>query len=149
MAIDRFDGKYAFLSNFFDSEIVDDDNIHYPTVEHYFQAMKTTDKAERFDIAVQPTPGKAKRKGRHVVLRSDWEKIKDSVMLEGLRQKFSKEPFRTLLLDTGDSLLEEGNTWHDNYWGICYCVNCQDVMGKNHLGKLLMQVRDEIKKGEL
>lgn len=140
-----FDGEFAFLSNFHTSPIADEDGIIYPTVEHYFQAMKTLDKTQRFNIAIQPTPGKAKRLGRQVELRKDWEQVKEQVMYEALTKKFSDPILRELLLNTGDAWLEEGNTWHDNYWGICQCIKCQDTMGKNKLGKLLMQLREEIR----
>lgn len=139
--IGTFDGEYAFLSNFYPSPITDEDYITYPTVEHYFQAMKTLDKDERFNIAIQVTPGKAKRLGRKLDLRSDWEFIKDSIMEEALRIKFSNPELRKALLNTRDEYLEEGNTWGDQYWGVCNGV------GKNRLGKLLMKIRQEIKEG--
>lgn len=139
--IGTFDGEYAFLSNFYPSFITDEDYITYPTVEHYFQAMKTLDKGVRFYIAIQATPGKAKRLGRRLDLRPDWEFIKDSIMEEALRIKFSNPKLRKALLDTGDEYLEEGNTWGDQYWGVCNGV------GKNKLGKLLMKIRQEIKEG--
>lgn len=140
--IGNFDGKYAFLSNFYPSSVTDEDDITYPTVEHYFQAMKTLDKAQRFNMAIQSTPGKAKRLGRKCNLRPDWESIKDSIMEDALRKKFSDPILKKALLDTGDEYLEEGNTWGDQYWGVC------NGTGKNKLGKLLMKLREEIKKGE-
>ena len=139
--IGSFDGEYAFLSNFYPSFITDEDYITYPTVEHYFQAMKTLDKGERFNVAIQATPGKAKRLGRRLDLRPDWEFIKDSIMEKALRIKFSNPELRKALLNTGDEYLEEGNTWGDQYWGVCNGV------GKNTLGKLLMKIRQEIKEG--
>lgn len=139
-----FDGEFAFLSNFHPSPISDEDGIVYPTVEHYFQAMKTLDKSQRFNIAIQPTPGKAKRKGRQAQLRSDWEQVKEQIMYEALTKKFSDPLLRKLLLDTGDEYLEEGNHWCDNEWGVCSCLKCQDTVGKNKLGKLLMRVRIEL-----
>ena len=139
--IGTFDGEYAFLSNFYPSFITDEDYITYPTVEHYFQAMKTLDTGVRFYIAIQATPGQAKRLGRRLDLRPDWEFIKDSIMEEALRMKFSNPKLRKALLNTGDEYLEEGNTWGDQYWGVCNGV------GKNKLGKLLMKIRQEIKEG--
>lgn len=140
--IGNFDEKYAFLSNFYPSSVTDEDDITYPTVEHYFQAMKTLDKAQRFNMAIQSTPGKAKRLGRKCNLRPDWESIKDSIMEDALRKKFSDPILKKALLDTGDEYLEEGNTWGDQYWGV------YNGIGKNKLGKLLMKLREEIKKGE-
>lgn len=143
----RFENEFEFLSNFSKSEIVLD-GIIYPTVEHFFQAMKTEDPIQRAEIAAAPTPGKAKRLGRHVQLRSDWEEVKDQCMLDALRLKFADEDLSHKLQETGDKWLEEGNDWHDNYWGVCHCIKCQDIMGKNHLGKLLMKVREEMGHGE-
>lgn len=69
-------------------------------------------------------------------------------MLDALRLKFANEDLGYKLQETGDKWLEEGNDWHDNYWGVCHCIKCQDIMGKNHLGKLLMKVRKEMGHGE-
>lgn len=96
------------------------------------------------EIANAPTPGQAKRLGRKVKIRPDWEYVKKDIMLEGLRKKFAIPELRQKLLDTGDAYLEEGNTWHDNYWGVCHCIECQDVLAKNNLGLLLMKIREEI-----
>lgn len=59
-------------------------------------------------------------------------------MLDALRKKFSDDKLRSMLLATGEEYLVEGNTWGDKYWGVCGGI------GLNHLGKLLMQVRDEL-----
>ena len=140
--IKNFEGEYAFLSNFYFSPMIID-NVVYTTNEHYFQAMKSLNPKERQAIALAPTPGKAKRLGRKVSLRKDWEDIKEEVMLTGLRHKFSNPELRKKLLATGNEELIEGTTWHDNYWGICDCEACGG-QGKNRLGKLLMQVREEL-----
>lgn len=143
--IDRFEGEYAFLSNFYPSEITDVNGITYPTVEHYFQAMKSPYIEKRREIAAAATPGKAKRMGRQTLLREDWEFIKVRVMREALWKKFTVHPdLKTKLLATGEEELVEGNSWHDNTWGDCYCPRCQHIQGKNELGKLLMQIRKTI-----
>ena len=139
MKIDSFNGEYEFLSNFFSSPI-EMNGIMFPTVEHYFQAMKTLDTEKRKEIAAAPTPGKAKYMGRHVNLRQDWNEVKIDVMRQGLEKKFSKPRLRRMLLETGDTHLEEGNWWHDTFWGTC------EGEGENHLGKLLMEIREEIRK---
>lgn len=74
-----------------------------------------------------------------------WDSIKHIVMYNLLSQKFSKEPFKSLLLSTGDEEICEGNYWHDNFWGNCSCSKCSCIEGKNVLGKLLMQVRKELR----
>lgn len=135
--INSFEGKYAFLSNFYDSPIVED-RITYPTNEHYFQAMKTMDSKQRQEIAACDTPGKAKKLGRKVFLRPDWEEVKLGVMETGLRMKFSDPDLANKLIATGNEELIEGNWWGDTYWGVC-----NDV-GENHLGKLLMKIRSEL-----
>ena len=63
-----------------------------------------------------------------------------------LKQKFSNTEFRNFLLSTGDLYIEEGNYWHDNFWGNCYCKKCIEIEGINKLGKLVMEIRDELKK---
>ena len=142
--IDCFDGEFAFLSNFYPSMITVD-GIVFPTVEHLFQAAKTVSLVEREKIAAAATPGQAKRLGRNGILCDNWEEIKDDVMLNALRLKFAILPLREKLLATGDEELIEGNTWHDNIWGNCSCDRCKKIEGQNKLGKLLMQVREEIK----
>lgn len=139
----RFENEFEFLSNFSKSEIILD-GIIYPTVEHFFQAMKTKDPIQRAEIAAAPTPGKAKRLGRHVQLRSDWEEVKVDVMCQGLHLKFQDPKLRTMLLATGDKELVEGNTWHDRTWGRCICEKCGG-QGENLLGQLLMELREEIR----
>jgi ribA/ribD-fused uncharacterized protein len=131
------------LSNFFSSPITYE-GITYPTNEHFFQAMKTLDIEERKKIAAAETPGKAKRMGRTIKLRPDWEKIKIDVMQEGLRLKFSHPDLAQKLIETGDEELIEGNWWHDNTWGSCYCAECIRKPGRNLLGMLLMELRKEI-----
>lgn len=142
--IDCFDGKFAFLSNFYPSPMTVD-GIIFPTVEHLFQAAKTVSLVEREKIAAATTPGQAKRLGRNVILCDNWEEIKDDVMLNALRLKFAILPLREKLLATGNEELVEGNTWHDNIWGNCSCDRCKKIEGQNKLGKLLMQVREEIR----
>ena len=115
-----------------------------PTVEHYFQAAKADSIYDYIAIATAKTPGQAKRAGRKAVLRHDWEDVKMNIMREALRKKFSDPELKAKLLATGDQILEEGNTWHDNFWGVCHCVKCQDTMAHNHLGKLLMELRSEL-----
>lgn len=136
--IDFFDGEYAFLSNFYDSEIYHD-GIKYPTVEHAFQAAKTMNLNERIKIAEMKTPGQAKRAGRRVALRSDWEKVKFQVMKELVLQKFINPELREKLIKTDGNELIEGNTWNDTCWGVCKGV------GENNLGKILMEVRELLK----
>lgn len=139
--INCFDGQYAFLSNFYPVEVRLDGEV-YATVEHAYQAAKTIRKAERYMIQYAPTPGKAKRLGRKVTLREDWEQVKIHVMLHLLRQKFSVQEFKLALLATQDATLIEGNNHGDTFWGQV------DGQGSNQLGLLLMHVRTEIQEGK-
>jgi len=110
----------------------------YPTVEHAFQAAKTADVAERARIRDLGTPDAAKRAGRKVALRRDWERVKLGIMESLLRTKFSEPGLMAQLLETGERELVEGNTWNDRFWGVCRGA------GANHLGRLLMKVRSEL-----
>lgn len=124
-------GDNSFLSNFY---------MHGGwSVEHHYQAAKTLNPYLAAKILAAPTPNIAKKLGRVATLREDWEDVKDSVMLTLLRMKFSIREFGDKLLATGDAELIEGNWWGDRYWGK---VNGE---GMNMLGRMLMQVRDELK----
>jgi ribA/ribD-fused uncharacterized protein len=139
--IDRFSGpRHAFLSNFH-LTCVEFEGINYPSLEHAFQAAKTESLEERIWILQSASPGIAKHRGRRVTLREDWEQVKLEVMLNLLRQKFGpKNPgLQRRLLETLPAKLVEGNTWGDTFWGVSAGV------GKNWLGVLLMQVREEIR----
>lgn len=134
-----FRGKYEFLSNFYHDCYIEADGHVYASSERYFQSMKNDSQIYKSAIAGARCEADAKHLGKNVPLRADWDDVKDQVMLDGLRLKFSDPVLRQKLLDTGDAYLEEGNTWGDKYWGTV------KGEGKNMLGKLLMQVRDEIR----
>lgn len=141
--IDRFDGEYFFLSNFYYADVVLD-GVEYPTIEHAFQAAKTLDPEERQKLLESGSPGAAKRLGREVKMREDWDSIKFGIMEDLIRQKFTRYPdLRQLLLDTGDAEIIEGNTWGDRLWGMTL-DNSGQYVGQNHLGKFLMKVRAEL-----
>ena len=135
--IGSFRREYRFLSNFYPTEI-ELDNKFYRTVEHAYQASKTTLEQQRVMISLANTPGEAKKLGRHLYLRPNWEGIKLNIMLDLLRQKFSIPDFKEKLLATKDATLIEGNDWGDRFWGV------YKGEGENNLGKLLMKIRREI-----
>jgi ribA/ribD-fused uncharacterized protein len=114
--IPSFRGPWLLLSNFYPVDVVYE-GITYPSVEHAFVAAKTTDEIARRQVLCYKYPGDAKRYGRSLVLRDDWDTYRVTVMRDLLTQKFSQEPFRTRLLETGLETLEEGNTWGDTFWG--------------------------------
>lgn len=145
--IGEFKGRYYFLSNFYNSDVTYN-GITYRNNEAAFQAQKTVDENLRILFSGY-NPSEAKAAGRRTTLRSDWEVVKEQIMYEICKAKFEQNPdLKKKLLDTGDELLEEGNTWHDNEWGVCKCIECQDIRGKNKLGKILMRVRTEIRNNE-
>ena len=138
--ISSFMGEHAFLSNFHPAPV-----FGFPTTEHYYQAAKSLDPKHHTAIMATPYPGRTKRLGRKVKLRPYWEKIKFKVMEKALREKFKIPEMKEALLATGDAELLEGNTWHDNDFGNCWCPRCRKIPGKNMLGKLLMKIREELK----
>ena len=147
--ITKFRGQYAFLSNFYTIKKttvrgrngIEYEGLWYPSVEHAYQAAKTLNKSVRRIVASANTPVVAKRMGKCLVLRPDWEEAKLGIMELLLRQKFSKPNLSEALLSTGDAELIEGNWWHDEYWGVC------NGKGENHLGRLLMKLRKELQDG--
>lgn len=139
-SINSFSGSHAFLSNF-ESAPIFYDGLYYPTVEHAYQAAKTLNMTERKETFTgECTPKQAKRRGRQVILRSDWENVKVPIMYELLLLKFTTYPeLAQKLLQTYPAVLIEGNYWKDTFWGVC------DGVGANMLGKLLMKVRDTLR----
>lgn len=136
--IKEFRGKYYFLSNFYEAPITYE-GITYQNNEAAFQSAKVLDMSVREKFSILD-PSSAKRKGRHVQLRHDWEKVKFDIMYEICKAKFSQNAeLKDKLLATGDEYLEEGNTWGDRIWG---AVNGK---GQNNLGKILMRVREELR----
>jgi ribA/ribD-fused uncharacterized protein len=147
--INSFTGRWRFLSNFYPVTI-EHQGIKYPSVEHYYVAMKIKNDQQidgryityidcREMIAKMPDPSKVKQFGKILKLRKDWDDVKLDVMLWGIREKFKNEDLRQLLAETGDEELVEGNWWGDKFWGV------SNGEGENHLGKILMKVREELR----
>jgi ribA/ribD-fused uncharacterized protein len=133
-----FHKEYDFLSNFY---ICKDGT----TVEHRYQAAKSTYPYEYDMIIKAETAGRAKRLGQQIVIRKDWKSIKYDVMKSLVFYKFLSDP------ELGEKLCKikediiEHNTWHDNEWGDCTCEACTEIEGRNWLGEILMEVRTIIK----
>ena len=132
-----FKDDLYFLNTMAKSDITVN-NITYPTLEHAFQAMKTTDPEIQAHIASIESPVDAKRFGRDLDARPDWTTIRLDVMRRLLEIKFGKSTMKRLLLKTGDVPLVNTNTYGDTFWG----VNDQTEQGQNWLGRLLEEVRD-------
>ena len=139
--ITLFKDDNGFLSNFYPVEI-ELDGIVYPSVEHAFQSFKTHDPEMKEKIKAAPKAWQAKRIGRNLKLSMSvpaWNTLRVAIMYKLVKQKFSKEPFRSKLLATGNAELIEGNWWGDTFWGVSM------GKGENHLGKILMLVREELR----
>ena len=129
-----FRGTYDFLSNFYPCDITYE-GLTYQSVEAAFQAQKTLSQSAQIEFT-QLDPAQAKKKGKSVELRKDWENIKVQVMETLVWIKFSQNPqLREKLLATGDAILQEGNNWGDRFWG-----TDDDGNGENHLGHILMEI---------
>ena len=139
-SITDFRGEYFFLSNFYKTPVTYD-GLTYLNSEAAFQAQKCLTLAgkQRF---TDLEPSAAKSLGKRVYLRSDWEQVKVQLMYEVVLAKFKQNStLAERLIATGDAHLEEGNNWGDKTWGTVNGV------GENHLGKILMRIRDELKNG--
>lgn len=143
-----FKNEYRWASNFGPARLTIH-SVEYPTAEHAYQAQKILDREARLRIAALESPGEAKRYGRHVELRPDWEHVKKIIMLQVVLAKFAQnEDLGRLLTATEDAMLIEANSWHDNFWGSCLCRRCGNGdlnYGLNYLGRILMMVRDIVR----
>jgi ribA/ribD-fused uncharacterized protein len=133
---------FGCFSNFSRHQLTLKDQV-WPTSEHYFQAQKFA--GTKFETAVRKcdSPKEAADMGRDraLPLRADWETVKDDIMREAVYAKFSQNTeIKTILLSTGDAELIE-HTKNDSYW-----ADGGDGSGKNMLGKILMEVRAQLKK---
>ncbi len=133
--------QFGCFSNFYPGPYEIDGKM-WPTTEHYFAAMKTMDESQQEDIRKADTPLDAKRMGRVVTLRPDWDDVKFDVMLDALRAKFGNDAhLRGILLSTEDALIYEDSPY-DKVWGTGEKGGVGT--GLNLLGKALMQIRTEL-----
>jgi len=136
----EFRRGYQWLKNFWPSPVLFEGHA-YPTVEHAYQAAKTVNEEQRARVRGARLPSIARAYGQKVHMRPNWADLKIPTMLDLLRQKFSRKPLRDYLLLTGGVKIEEGNWWGDRFWGVCPAGSGS---GENNLGKLIMQVREEL-----
>lgn len=133
-----FFGAYRFLSNFEVAPVMYE-GIGYPSSENAYQAAKSLDPEVR-KMFLNITPSESKKLGRKIEVREDWERVKYGIMMEIVTDKFMRNPYLAeMLLETGDRYLEETNHWKDVCWGVC------EGVGTNWLGKILMDVRNQLK----
>jgi len=142
--------EYEFLRNDFSAE-VQFNGITFPTVEHAFQAAKSQDLNAKLKFTEEfLTPREAKEMGRTLDLRPDWDEVRDVIMMILVRVKFfDNEDLGTKLLETGTANLVMGFSTpskYDAYWGalITECDSNPIVDGDNRLGRILMDVRQEL-----
>lgn len=138
--IERFHGRFFFLSNFFPVEVGLDAET-YASVEHAYQAAKTLDPFSRARIRQASTAALAKKMGSGLKLRKDWHDVRIDVMRALLVEKFAYSDLARMLAETGDAPLIEGNHWGDAFWGVFY-PSAGEPFGENHLGRLLMEIRE-------
>ena len=134
-------GIFGCFSNFSRHPITLDGH-EWPTTEHYFQAKKFEGTSHEDELRKASSAMEVARKGRerNRPLRSDWEQVKDDIMRKAVRAKFTQHlDLRETLLSTGDAVLVE-HTVNDSYWG-----DGGDGSGKNMLGKILVEIREELK----
>lgn len=155
----EFRNEFFFLSNFFPCVIENIDGVKFPTVENAYQWCKEVDPSREFTpvdrgttvynwtkYMTEASPFQAKRVGRRANMKPNWDSIRVEVMRRLLKQKFQVgTELAKRLRATRNMKLEEGNWWHDNFWGICMCNRCR-FRGQNMLGKLLMERREELRK---
>ena len=138
--ISVFRHEFFFLSNFYPCAVTID-GITYSSSEAAFQAQKVTDEKVKHQF-IGVTPKQAKYFGKRVPLRDDWENVKLGIMYNVVKCKFLQNSYlRDMLLDTGERNLVEMNNWNDTFWG----VSSKTGKGENHLGKILMKIREELK----
>lgn len=148
--IGPFRDEYRWLSNFWFAEITI--GAHTPwndpliyvfkskTNEHAYQALKAQHKSDFLWICAKDMPGQAKRGGKEITLRADWDEVKLDIMYDINRAKYTQHrDLRAKLINTGEEELVEVNSWFDTFWGVC------NGKGENHLGKILMRIREELK----
>ena len=139
-----FFGLFRFLSNFFPAKVHYED-LDYPSVENAYQAAKwPSNKRQEFTMV---SAARAKMLGKKAPQfdAKEWNAKKFQIMATLVLQKFiMNQPLKEMLLATEDAYLEEMNSWNDTYWG-----TNEDCEGQNNLGKILMCVREIIRKNEL
>lgn len=138
----------TFIKNWFSNMLPLDEpliyqGIKYHTVENFYQAMKLPkDAIDKRRYIASLDPYGAKREGRKLQIRSDWEEIKLEVMEYALRFKFAPgTSWHSKLMATGKDDIIENNNWGDEFWGI----SVKTGKGRNHMGKILMKLREEFK----
>lgn len=136
--ITEFQDEFRWLSNFFPVQI-EYEGLTYPSVENAYQAGKLINKKDR-EMFINISPCKAKRLWRNYKTHNLTEEFRLNLMYQLLKIKFNQEPFKSLLIATGDCNIQEGTRWFEPFWG----KQLSTGEGKNMLGHLIMQIRTEL-----
>lgn len=146
--IDKFEGEYAFLSNFYICPVHWETNDYTNAEAAFWSGKLSKPKSRKVFTNMAPRSSRLKGKGIKKI-RFDWEKKKDLIMYQIVKDKFNRnEDLKEKLLATGNEELINNNLIHDNEYGNCLCEKCKDIEGQNKLGKILMKVRTEIREKE-
>lgn len=139
---------YGVFSNLF-RRAIRFEGVEYPTAEHAYQAGKARKDAVRDWILSAPSPSLVAMAAHGLYtwdIAPNWSKTKFARMKGVLMAKYTQhEDLKQLLLSTGNARLVESATVDNavnRLWGE---VN---GLGKNMLGMLLMEVREEIRQLE-
>lgn len=136
--------QYRFLSNFEVCKITLE-GLTYNSSEAAYMAYKTLDLDTRATFANITEPSVARRMGRTVKLRGDWNDVRIAVMTQAIHAKFTQNPkLSALLKETGLKELHESNDWKDTFWGVTKDPATGLWVGSDNLGKIIMQVRSSI-----
>jgi len=133
--------EHKWLSNFYPCLIILS-GTGYSSVEHAYMSAKIPDPKWKDLCRITSSAGAIKKMSKHIKLVENWDSLKLVVMKDCLSQKFSQEPFRTKLIETGNQNIQEGNYWGDRFWGVDLKVNPN--VGENHLGRLIMEIRSSL-----
>lgn len=136
---------FGEFSNFALFPITVDEKL-WGTSEHYYQAHKYDTKDLQEYVRAAGSPEEAAKRGRQKDLpkRKNWKQVKDEIMYKALVAKYTQhENLKKLLLSTGSAPIIE-HTKRDKYWG-----DAGDGSGLNKLGKMLVDIREKINRGEL
>lgn len=144
--INSFRGEYNWLSNMYSCNVEYKENI-FKSVENAYMFAKADTSGEWLKFCLENPPNIVKKESKNIKIRKDWEDIKLKVMYELLVKKFTQEPFKTKLLNTGNENIQEGNFWNDLFWGVDLKQNPN--VGENNLGRLIMYIRILLKNKQL
>lgn len=148
-AVLSFTGEHRKLSNFAEYPIRLPDGRTAPSSEHLYQMLKTEDPGWQDRILACEKPRDARQLGRdkRLPLRRGWDALREPTMAFVLQLRHTQHPeLDDFLLTTAPRQLVEGNYWHDNFFGACWCPKCRDLPKRNTLGRLHMARRDLVQK---